>query len=252
MTTSKRPCRRAVSLRHLYGRRSGDPSQIPPIIQSVARFGLSHLAVPLGTVPPRPVTGLLAGIVMAFDGGRAANQAATYQVCIDDRMFRFAIRDGHLAEARGEPQVRLTASASDLVVLRLSPDPHTRSAAASHPRRPARARRRLRRPDRSHRHCRARRRPGLSDDARTGQLTVRRRAGRTRARAPPVDGALADPLDPRAASNHHERPSDERWRKVTSATALATGPTTVRRPPPRLRDVETSTRVRFRRLNPSR
>jgi hypothetical protein len=167
MTTSKLALPKDSFVASPYGRRSGDPSQIPPIIQSLARFGLSHLPVPLGTVPPRPVTGFLAGIVMAFDGGRAANQAATYQVCIDYRMFRFAIRDHDLAEARGEPQVRLTASASDLVVLRLSPDLHTRSAAASHPRRPARARRRLRRPDRSHRHCRTRRRPGLSDGART-------------------------------------------------------------------------------------
>jgi DNA-binding HxlR family transcriptional regulator len=105
--------------------------QIPPIIQSLAIFGHSHLAVPLGTVAVPPLTGFLAGIVVAFDPGRAANLAATYLVCIDDRPFRFAIRDGHLAEARGEPQVTLTASAADLVAWRLSPDPGTRSAAAS-------------------------------------------------------------------------------------------------------------------------
>jgi hypothetical protein len=52
-------------------------------------------------------------------------------VCVDDRVFRFAVREGHLAEARGEPQVTLTASASDLVAWRLAPDPDTRSAAAS-------------------------------------------------------------------------------------------------------------------------
>jgi DNA-binding HxlR family transcriptional regulator len=105
--------------------------QIPPIIQSLAAFGLSHLAVPLGTVAVPPLTGFLAGIVGAFDPSRAANLAATYQVCVDERLFRFAVRDGHLAEARGEPQVTLTASASDLVAWRHSPDPETRSAVAS-------------------------------------------------------------------------------------------------------------------------
>jgi hypothetical protein len=68
---------------------------------------------------------------MVFDAGRATNLAASYAANIDDRTFRFAVRDGHLAEARGDPQVTLTASASDLVAWRRSPDPQTRSAAAS-------------------------------------------------------------------------------------------------------------------------
>ena len=105
--------------------------QIPPILQSLARFGLGHLAVPDGAVPVPPLTGFLAGILMVFDPVRAADLAATYQVCVDERPFRFAVRDAHLAEARGEPQVTLTASASDLVTWRISPDPQARFAAAS-------------------------------------------------------------------------------------------------------------------------
>jgi DNA-binding HxlR family transcriptional regulator len=105
--------------------------QIPPIIQSLAMFGLGHMAVPDGTVPVPPLTGFLAGILMVFDPGRAGDLAATYQVFVDGRPFRFAVRDAHLAEARGEPQVTLTASAFDLVTWRSSPNPQARSAAAS-------------------------------------------------------------------------------------------------------------------------
>jgi hypothetical protein len=68
---------------------------------------------------------------VAFDPGRVANLDSTYEVRVDERLFRFAVRDRGLAEARGEPQVRLTATAPDLVALRLAVDAGTRSSAAS-------------------------------------------------------------------------------------------------------------------------
>jgi DNA-binding HxlR family transcriptional regulator len=105
--------------------------QIPPILQGFARFGLNQLTASDAAVPTRPLTGFLAGILMVFDSARAAGLSGTYHVFVDDRSFRFAVRDGHLAEARGEPQVTLTASASDLVTWRVSSDPRARSAAAA-------------------------------------------------------------------------------------------------------------------------
>jgi len=104
---------------------------IPPILRSVAMFGLDRLPVPDDTAAVSPLNGFLAGILMVFDSGRAGNLAATYEVRVDGRLFRFAVSDGHLAEGRGEPQVTITASAADLVVWRRSPDPKTRSAVAS-------------------------------------------------------------------------------------------------------------------------
>jgi DNA-binding HxlR family transcriptional regulator len=105
--------------------------QIPPILQSLAMFGLGRLPPSATAGPIPPLTGFLAGILMAFDPGRAAKIEATYQVGVDERVFRFAVRDGRLAEASDEPQVKLTASARDLVAVRVSPEPTTRSSAAS-------------------------------------------------------------------------------------------------------------------------
>jgi hypothetical protein len=50
---------------------------------------------------------------------------------VDERRFEFAVRHGQLGEARGEPRVRLTASASDLVALRLTSDPDRRARIAA-------------------------------------------------------------------------------------------------------------------------
>jgi DNA-binding HxlR family transcriptional regulator len=105
--------------------------QIPPILQSLARFGVGRLPAQQSSGPVPPLTGFLAGILVAFDPGRVANLDSTYEVRVDERLFRFAVRDRGLAEARGEPQVRLTATAPDLVALRLAVDAGTRSSAAS-------------------------------------------------------------------------------------------------------------------------
>jgi hypothetical protein len=70
-------------------------------------------------------------MLMAFDRQRAGTLDASYLVSVDGRLFEFAVRDGHLAAARGEPEVRLTASAKDLVELRLATDPKILARVAS-------------------------------------------------------------------------------------------------------------------------
>jgi DNA-binding HxlR family transcriptional regulator len=104
--------------------------QIPPILQSIAWFGLGRLAGPGEGEKIPPLTGFLA-IVMAFDRQRAGTLDASYRVTVDGRPFELAVRDGKLAAARGEPQVRLTASAADLVALRLATDPNVSARIAS-------------------------------------------------------------------------------------------------------------------------
>jgi len=78
---------------------------------------------------PPALTGFLAGI-SAFDPLHARFQAA-YEATVDGRVFRFDVRDGLLARASGEPDVRLTASARDLILARVAPDPESRARALS-------------------------------------------------------------------------------------------------------------------------
>ena len=54
---------------------------------------------------------------------------ATYRVEIDGRRFDFAVTQGRLAGARGEPSVTITASAADLVTARLGAGEAKRKAA---------------------------------------------------------------------------------------------------------------------------
>jgi hypothetical protein len=56
---------------------------------------------------------------------------ATYEANVDGRVFRFDVRDGGLAAASGQADVRLTASARDLLQARLAPDPDSRARAVS-------------------------------------------------------------------------------------------------------------------------
>jgi DNA-binding HxlR family transcriptional regulator len=104
--------------------------QIPPILRALGLFGLDRMTLPqAGTAPPA-LTGFLAGILLAFDSRHARFQA-TYEAHVDGRVLRFDVRDGHLAAASGEADVRLTASARDLIQARLAPDPDTRARAVS-------------------------------------------------------------------------------------------------------------------------
>lgn len=105
--------------------------QIPPILQAIARFGLDQLEMPATSDVVPPLTGFLAGTLLAMDATNARGVDATYQVVVDERSFEFAVRHGELGEARGEPSVRLTASASELVALRLSSDPDRRARIAA-------------------------------------------------------------------------------------------------------------------------
>jgi hypothetical protein len=68
---------------------------------------------------------------MGFDAHRAGAGDVSYQVRVDERIFEFAVRDGRLAAAGGEPQARLSASAKDLVQLRLATDPKAAARIAS-------------------------------------------------------------------------------------------------------------------------
>jgi DNA-binding HxlR family transcriptional regulator len=102
--------------------------EIPPILRALALFGLGWLPAFGAADSIPPFTGFLAGILMGFDPAHALDVDATYQVTVDDRVFDFAVHDGHLAGATGEPQVRVTASARDLVALRLGEDPRSASS----------------------------------------------------------------------------------------------------------------------------
>jgi len=104
--------------------------QIPPILRALGLFGLDRMTLaPAGTATPA-LTGFLAGILLAFDPLRAKFRA-TYEVTVDGRDFRFDVRNGRLAKASGEPDVRLTACARDLIQARLAPDPDSRARAVS-------------------------------------------------------------------------------------------------------------------------
>jgi DNA-binding HxlR family transcriptional regulator len=89
-----------------------------PILGAVARFGLQTMR--FSTEGSRsPLNGFLVGVLLGFDSVGAVGVEATYRVDIDGRSFDFAVTGGRLAGARHEPDVTLSASASDLVTARL-------------------------------------------------------------------------------------------------------------------------------------
>jgi DNA-binding HxlR family transcriptional regulator len=102
--------------------------RVLPILRSIAWFGLDRLD-PIGDGPATPLNGFLAGILLGFDSGAAAGLEATCRAEIDGRRFEFAITQGRLAGAHGEPSVTLTASAADLVNARLGSTEAKRKAA---------------------------------------------------------------------------------------------------------------------------
>jgi DNA-binding HxlR family transcriptional regulator len=99
-----------------------------PVLQSFAWFGLDRVE-PVDRGPVSPLTGFLAGIVLAFDPLKAGDLNATYRVEIDGRRFDFAVKQGRLAAAYGEPTVTVTASAADLAAARLESSEAKRKAA---------------------------------------------------------------------------------------------------------------------------
>jgi DNA-binding HxlR family transcriptional regulator len=114
--------------RTVYGLTDRAWQEIPPILRALALFGLGWSPDFRDADSVPPFTGFLAGILMGFDPAHAVDVEATYQVTVDDRVFDFAVHDGHLAGATGEPQVRVTASARDLVALRLGEVPRSASS----------------------------------------------------------------------------------------------------------------------------
>jgi len=89
-----------------------------PILGAVARFGLQTMS-PCVEGARSPLNGFLVGVHLGFDPIGAAGVEATYRVQIDGRSFDFAVTGGRLAGAQHEPDVTLSASASDLVTARL-------------------------------------------------------------------------------------------------------------------------------------
>jgi DNA-binding HxlR family transcriptional regulator len=102
--------------------------RVLPILQSIAWFGLDRLD-PIEDGPVSPLNGFLAGILLGFDSDGAAGLEVTCRVEIDGRRFEFAVTQGRLAGAHGEPSVTLTASAADLVTARLGASEAKRKAA---------------------------------------------------------------------------------------------------------------------------
>ena len=89
-----------------------------PILGAVARFGLQTM--PSSVEGSRsPLNGFLVGVLLGFDSVGAVGVEATYRVQIDGRSFDFAVTGGRLGRAQHEPDVTLSASASDLVTARL-------------------------------------------------------------------------------------------------------------------------------------
>lgn len=99
-----------------------------PVLRSVALFGLDRLD-PVDDGAVSPLNGFLAGILLGFNPGRAPGLEVTCRAEIDGRRFDFAVTQGHLTGARGEPSVTLTAGAADLVAARLGVSEAKRRAA---------------------------------------------------------------------------------------------------------------------------
>jgi DNA-binding HxlR family transcriptional regulator len=102
--------------------------QVMPVVQAVARFGLDKLD-PVDSSAVTPLNGFLAGILLAFDPAAAAGLDITYRIDIDDRRFDFAVKQGHITSAHGEPRVTVTASAADLITVRLGGNTASRKSA---------------------------------------------------------------------------------------------------------------------------
>ena len=101
---------------------------VPPILGAVARFGLQTMR--FSTEESRsPLNGFLVGVLLGFDSVAAREVEATYRAQIDGRIFDFAVTGGRLAAARHQPDVTLSASASDLVTARLGSTATQRLAA---------------------------------------------------------------------------------------------------------------------------
>ena len=99
-----------------------------PILQAFVLFGVDRLD-PIDGAAVSPLNGFLAGILLGFDAAHATTLEASYRIDIDGRRFEFAVRQGGLTAAHGEPAVTVSAAARDLVTTRLGKDQGSRDAA---------------------------------------------------------------------------------------------------------------------------
>ena len=102
--------------------------RVPCVLRSIAWLGLDRLDL-IGGGPVSPLTGFLAGFVVPFDPAKTSALTATYHAEIDGRRFEFGLDQGHLAAAHGQPDVTVTASATDLATARLGATEAKRKAA---------------------------------------------------------------------------------------------------------------------------
>lgn len=102
--------------------------RVLPVLQTVAWVGLDRLD-PIESGPTTPLNGFLAGVLLGFNRVSAAGVEATCRAEIDGRRFDFAVTQGRLGGAHGEPSVTITASAADLVAARLGSTEAKRKAA---------------------------------------------------------------------------------------------------------------------------
>ena len=106
--------------------------KVLPVLRSIALLGMDRLAPIDDSVEPGPVSplsGFLAGILLPFNSAAAAGLTTTCRADIDGRRFDFSVDQGHLAAARGEPAVTITACAADLYASRFGPTDAKRNAA---------------------------------------------------------------------------------------------------------------------------
>ncbi len=102
--------------------------RVLPVLQTVAWVGLDRLD-PIESGPTTPLNGFLAGVLLGFNRVSAAGVEATCRAEIDGRRFDFAVTQGRLGGAHGEPSVTITAGAADLVAARLGSTEAKRKAA---------------------------------------------------------------------------------------------------------------------------
>jgi DNA-binding HxlR family transcriptional regulator len=101
--------------------------KVLPVVRAIATFGL-EMVQPDETALT-PLNGFLAGILLGVQPASAAGVTASYLIEIDGRCFEFAVRDGNLAAPQGPPQVKVTATAADLISTRMAATAVERKAA---------------------------------------------------------------------------------------------------------------------------
>jgi DNA-binding HxlR family transcriptional regulator len=91
--------------------------KVPPVLKSIAIFGLDQVQLTDGACTP--LNGFLAGVLLGFDPALAADLSASYRVEIDGRAFEFGVNRGELQAARDSLAVTVNATSVDLITARL-------------------------------------------------------------------------------------------------------------------------------------